>query len=323
MQAEATLRGMPPDDGLGRAVVLALLLHVLLAVVLWVSSFFEWERELPAAAGLPVINADLDVSESEAAAAREALAFEPVPLPEPAPEPEDAVPPPQPLSEPLPDDSLVERQVQAQERVPVPDTEQQEEVRRDAISDETRLREQEEKRRQEQLDLTERERQREAEERQRLARQQKQEELQKIREELRKAERQTEMHEQRLRQLADARAQRASEAAAQADATASAPTGNQGVDNDLLGRYQAALIEAIRSKWTRPDSVPYGQRCRIEITQLPGGEVMNVSVSPSCPYDEAGRRSVEAAVLKAQPLPYAGFESVFRRNLTLNFEAAN
>ena len=29
----------------------------------------------------------------------------------------------------------------------------------------------------------------------------------------------------------------------------------------------------------------------------------------------------EAAVLKAQPLPYAGFEAVFSRNLNLNFEA--
>jgi colicin import membrane protein len=50
---------------------------------------------------------------------------------------------------------------------------------------------------------------------------------------------------------------------------------------------------------------------------------MDVTVSPSCPYDELGRRSVEAAVLKAQPLPYAGFEQVFQRNLTLNFEAAD
>ena len=35
----------------------------------------------------------------------------------------------------------------------------------------------------------------------------------------------------------------------------------------------------------------------------------------------SGRRSVEAAVLKAQPLPYRGFESVFSRNLTINFRA--
>jgi colicin import membrane protein len=67
--------------------------------------------------------------------------------------------------------------------------------------------------------------------------------------------------------------------------------------------------------------VPLGQRCKLVIRQLPGGEVMDVQVSASCPYDELGRRSVEAAVLKAQPLPYAGFETVFSRTLTLNFEA--
>ncbi|HEX5693842.1 MAG TPA: protein TolA, partial [Arenimonas sp.] len=44
-------------------------------------------------------------------------------------------------------------------------------------------------------------------------------------------------------------------------------------------------------------------------------------VSSPCAYDEMGQRSIEAAVLKAQPLPYAGFEKVFRRTLILNFEA--
>ena len=67
--------------------------------------------------------------------------------------------------------------------------------------------------------------------------------------------------------------------------------------------------------------MPLGQRCRLTIRQIPGGQVIDVQVQPSCPYDELGRRSVEAAVLKAQPLPYAGFESVFNRTLNLNFEA--
>jgi len=57
----------------------------------------------------------------------------------------------------------------------------------------------------------------------------------------------------------------------------------------------------------------------MRITQLPGGEVMSVEFEASCPYDEAGKRSVEAAVLKAQPLPYAGFESVFNRRLNFTF----
>ena len=57
------------------------------------------------------------------------------------------------------------------------------------------------------------------------------------------------------------------------------------------------------------------------IMQLPGGEVMSVEFDASCPYDAQGRRSVEAAVRAAEPLPYEGFQSVFNRRLNLNFTA--
>ena len=333
MAAEAALRWREDEEGLGRAIALAIGLHLLLAALFWVFSILDLSRKVPAAAGQPVISADLDVSDAEAAAAREALAYQPEPLPpEPVTEPveEEAVPPPQPVPEPVPDEAPVEQQRQAQERVPVPDTEQQEEVRRDAISDEVREREQEEKRRQEQIDLTEQERQREAEQRQRLAKQQedlkkKQErdrKLAQIRAERARLQKQTQMAEQRLRQIADARAQAASEAAAQSDRDGSPPAGNGGVDQGLLNQYIAAITAAVTSKWTRPENMP-NLPCRMTIVQLPGGEVMSVEFSGSCPYDEAGKRSVEAAVLKAQPLPYAGFEPVFNRRLNFTFRPSN
>ena len=110
-------------------------------------------------------------------------------------------------------------------------------------------------------------------------------------------------------------------APAASSAGSSAPQGNNGVDANLSGQYAAAIQKAVLDQWIRPDSVPRGQRCRITIRQLPGGEVVDVEVSPSCPYDDAGKRSVEAAVLRAQPLPYRGFESVFQRTLNFNFEA--
>ena len=97
--------------------------------------------------------------------------------------------------------------------------------------------------------------------------------------------------------------------------------GNNGVDTGLKARYAAALTEAILAKWTRPETVPLGARCKLIIRQLPGGEVMDAEVASPCAYDELGRRSIEAAVLKAQPLPYAGFEPVFARTLELNFVA--
>ena len=114
---------------------------------------------------------------------------------------------------------------------------------------------------------------------------------------------------------------RAAEQAAASAPAASPPPGRPDGSSDLAAKYAAALQEAIARQWTRPDNVPIGQRCRIYITQLPGGEVINVEFDAGCPYDALGRRSVEAAVRRAAPLPYAGFESVFNRRLNLNFTA--
>ena len=52
----------------------------------------------------------------------------------------------------------------------------------------------------------------------------------------------------------------------------------------------AALTDAILRNWTRPDSVPLGQVCVINIRQVQGGSVISASVDPSCPYDDLGRR---------------------------------
>ena len=92
----------------------------------------------------------------------------------------------------------------------------------------------------------------------------------------------------------------------------------------VLAHLIAALVAvqaAILRQWIRPESVRIGQECQVLIKQIPGGEVIDVQVSPTCPYDELGRRSVEAAVLKASPLPYAGFEDVWQRNIAFKFRA--
>jgi hypothetical protein len=72
---------------------------------------------------------------------------------------------------------------------------EQEAVDRNAISAETREREQEAKRRQEQIDLTERQRQEEAEQKQRLSQQQLDQKLKKIQAERAKLARQAELSE--------------------------------------------------------------------------------------------------------------------------------
>jgi hypothetical protein len=91
----------------------------------------------------------------------------------------------------------------------------------------------------------------------------------------------------------------------------------------LAARYAAALQDAVSRNWVRPDSVQLGQHCRLQLKQLPGGQVIDVQAEPSCPFDKAGRSSLESAVIKAEPLPYAGFEAVFNRSVVLDFLAVD
>lgn len=306
-----------------QAIMLAVLLHGLLVAAIFLSMLWNWNSAQVSAAGSPLSSELTDVSDLSAAMQR-TLRNRPEPVdPLPLPEPEDASPLPQPIPEPKPQDATAPQQQSPQDFIPVPDTTTQEQVVDTPTpnrAEEQKV--QEAKARQEQVDLTEQKRQEEAQQKQRLAEQQeaeRQQKLDEIRRERARLQREQSLAEQKLQQLADRRATQASQTAAAANPTQTA--GNQGTDTGLLARYQAALQSAIKSKWTRPDSVPLGAVCKLNIRQLPGGQVIAVEVVEPCSYDEAGRRSVEAAVLKAQPLPYAGFESVFQRSLNLNFRA--
>jgi len=112
-------------------------------------------------------------------------------------------------------------------------------------------------------------------------------------------------------------------AAAVADnlpAATKAVTGMGGQKQSLLAQYQAALVQAIQQNWLRPDNIQKHVSCPIRIMQIPGGKVISATILPGCPYDAVARNSVVAAVLRASPLPYQGFESVFSSELTLNFK---
>ncbi|KAB7772257.1 cell envelope integrity protein TolA [Xanthomonas maliensis] len=344
MHADTLPSQRAQDEGWFRPVLLALVVHVLVALVFIAGWLWSPKRSVEPAAGDPSMEASLDVSAAEARVAQQALKATPVsqppppaPLPEPAPE--DTVPPPQPIPEPRPQDAPTPQQSQAQERVAQPDKVDQDQVDALAVSAEKAKQEQEAKRRQEQIDLTERKRQEEAEQKLRLAKQQEEEDAKKkqaaaaqqqaeqaerekkiaeIRRQREQADKDAKLAEQKLRQLAAARAQQASAAAA----SSAQPTAGQGGTNtDLSAKYAAAIQQKVLAQWVRPPSVPIGQKCTINIRQLPGGSVMEAKVAPGCPYDEAGQRSIEAAVLSAQPLPYRGFEAVFQRNLTFVFTA--
>ncbi|MGO4222563.1 cell envelope integrity protein TolA [Lysobacter sp. TAF61] len=309
-----------------RAIWQALGLHALLFALMFVGLLWTRTTAQVSAVGSPV-TAELIDANALSPAMQRTLQKRPKPAELPPPEPEEAAPLPQPSPEPRPEDSVVTPQPQAQDFIPVPDNTNQDAVvdqPTPIAAEEDKV--QEAKRKQDQVDLTEQKRQEQVEKQRRLAEQQDQEREQKLAEIRRKreaatrertaAERAANLANQRAQQVADARS-----TAATGSSEASPPPGNNGTDTGLQARYAAALQEAILSKWTRPETVPVGSRCTLLIRQLPGGQVMSAEVSSPCAYDEQGRRSIEAAVLKAQPLPYAGFEKVFARNLTLNFTA--
>jgi len=88
----------------------------------------------------------------------------------------------------------------------------------------------------------------------------------------------------------------------------------------LKSRYVAALQAPILEKWIRPDGMAPGSRCSVTVVQIPGGLVVSATAISPCGFDEAGKRSLEAAVLNAGPLPYRGFEAVFERRINLEFD---
>ncbi|WP_158879704.1 cell envelope integrity protein TolA [Rhodanobacter sp. L36] len=95
-------------------------------------------------------------------------------------------------------------------------------------------------------------------------------------------------------------------------------SGTNSADSDLSSEYAAAIQNAVTPNWLRPDNIASAS-CEVNIVQSPGGDVLSATADSSCPYDDAGRRSVENAVLRTKTLPYKGFEKVFQRNLTFTF----
>lgn len=141
-------------------------------------------------------------------------------------------------------------------------------------------------------------------------------ELAKVKAEREANERQIKLAEQKARQLADLRKARESEMADNVPAAEQARTGQAGTDNNA---YIAALQNSITRNWLRPDNIPVGAVCPVEIVQIPGGQVVSAKVLPSCPFSDVARASVEHAVLRSSPLPYKGFEKQFTRDIIFNF----
>jgi colicin import membrane protein len=209
--------------------------------------------------------------------------------PEPEPEPEPLVEEP----EPEPDNSEQLRR------------EAEEEKRRlDALIEKERL---EKIRQQEEADR----KKREEEEQERKKREEEEKERQRVEAEKKREEdirRQREENE-RLRKEAEAVA-RAEEIEAEENRMAA-------VDSGALAVYMAQIRQKIERNWSAPASAGAELQCSVRVRQVPGGEVVGVSIL-TCNGDDAVKRSVEAAIYRSSPLPEPSDPGLFDRNILLN-----
>ena len=87
----------------------------------------------------------------------------------------------------------------------------------------------------------------------------------------------------------------------------------------LSASYYAVLQARITRSWIKPPSASPGIACRIEVTQVPGGEIVGARVT-QCNGDAAVRQSIENAVYRASPLPDPPDPALFHRQFTIEFK---
>lgn len=201
-------------------------------------------------------------------------------------------PPPEPEPEPEPDNSEQLRK-EAEERKRQEDAR----IERDRISRLKKQQEQEtaEKKRREEADI---ERRRQEAEKKRLE----------------DVERQRAENERKRREAEEAERQRLMEREI-AEEQARLDAMNSGA----MARYVYAIQQTIQRNWVEPASAKPGLECVVNVRQLPGGEVAGVTFG-QCNGDDAVKRSIEAAVFKAAPLPDPEDPTLFDRNLRIMFK---
>ena len=258
---------------------LAAILHALLLA----SMVFVYDFSRPKHPVIPLaISASL-LTDTELAQAP-VVELPPVIEPEPEREPEVV---------PQPDPEVEQRRV-AEEQKRLEDLRaEQERIRLEKAAEEKRKQQAEVERRQ--RDEAEREKREQETERKRL------EDLERQRQENERLRKEAELAAQQQRRDAEIEAEEQRLAAMNAG---------------LQERYELSIHNHIYRNWAPPASARFGSECEVIVRQVPGGEVVGVEIV-RCDGDDALRRSVEAAVFRASPLPLPPDPSVFDRNLRL------
>jgi colicin import membrane protein len=227
---------------------------------------------------------------------------QPAPIAVPQPEPE-----PEPTGPPAPTaDELAQRAKAEQDAA--------ERAQREV--DEKRVAEAEATRKvQEKHDAEEADAKRQSEEKRQAEAKRQTEEKRKA-EEKRQADAKREIEEKRKAEEARLRAQREAELqhslAAEEHVMAARSNGQ-------LASWEAQIQARIQRAWLRPPSARAGIACIVYVTQVPGGEVVNVRLG-ECNGDAAVRESIQAAAFRASPLPPPPDPALFERNLEIQFK---
>jgi colicin import membrane protein len=91
------------------------------------------------------------------------------------------------------------------------------------------------------------------------------------------------------------------------------------MNSGAAARYHYGVKQQIMRHWIEPASAVSGIECVIRVRQLPGGEVVSATIV-QCNGDDAVKRSIEAAVFKASPLPEPENPTLFEPNLLVTFK---
>ena len=219
--------------------------------------------------------------------------------------------PPPRVVEPEPEPVVVEPEPVVEEPEPEPDDSEQ--LRRQAEEEKRKLDALLEKERLEKI------RQQEEAEREKRAKEEAEREKREEEEKERKrieAEKKREDDIRRQREENE-RLRREAEATARADEIAAEENRLAAVDAGALAVYMAQISQKIERNWSAPASAGAELKCSVRVRQVPGGEVIGVTIL-TCNGDDAVRRSVEAAIFRSSPLPEPSDPNLFDRNILLN-----
>ena len=104
----------------------------------------------------------------------------------------------------------------------------------------------------------------------------------------------------------------------QADAEDAAQASAQRKVNNALTEWIGLVTAQVKRNWLKPPDASDKFECKVQIEQLPGGQIVNRKMVQSC-----GSRLLDDSVLKAvdksNPLPLVTDPAAFRRTFTFTF----